>query len=127
MSHVEQKIFDKAEVTRQFHTDLDFWAEKCYQNQKTWRDSQELETVPRDELGMTDYRKFLMTYPKLRDNGVWDRVNANLPLDFDASRWRPTDTEDLKLARGAWAGLGDWKPQPLSRKEKMAQKKKKRD
>ena len=59
--------------------------------------------------------------------GVWDRVNANLPLDFDASRWRPTDTEDLKLARGAWAGLGDWKPQPLSRKEKMAQKKKKRD
>lgn len=120
MSYVERAVFSGKEVERQFHTDVDFWSVSCIPwASKTWKDQQEIEAMPRDELGMLDYRKYLMNYPVLRENGVWDRVNGRLPLDFDASQWQPEDTEDLWDGGGKWESIQPWEPdEKLSRRQK---------
>jgi hypothetical protein len=41
-------------VARQFHTNVDFWSEKCYkQSPDAWKEAQGFRTLPRDEFGMT--------------------------------------------------------------------------
>jgi hypothetical protein len=120
MGYVEEAVFNGQEVKRQFHTDVDFWALSCIGwASKTWRDQQEIDAMPRDELGMLDFRKFLMNYPELRENGVWDRVNRRLPLNFDASQWLPEDTDGLWEGSGRWDTVQPWEPdERLSRRQK---------
>ena len=120
MRYVEHAVFtQELPLRRQFHTNLDFWNEQCFKQGaaaaeasrnkgkltgEAWKAAQELYSAPRDEFGMTDFRRWLMNYPELRENGVWDRVNERLPLNFDASSWRPDTAPDFKdlRARGRW-------------------------
>jgi hypothetical protein len=58
MGYVERELFNGREVTRLFHTSVDFWSLSCIAwASKTWKDAQEIEAMPRDELGMLAYRK----------------------------------------------------------------------
>ena len=55
MSYVERAVFSGKEVERQFHTDVDFWYVSCIPwASKTWKDQQEIEAMPREELGMLE-------------------------------------------------------------------------
>ena len=51
----------------------------CYaQADQTWRQSQAIDSTPRDEVGMVDYRRFLMSFPALREAGVRSAPDALL-------------------------------------------------
>jgi hypothetical protein len=65
-----------------------------------------------------------MNYPVLRENGVWDRLNQRLPLDFDASQWQEDDAEALWAGGGKWDSRQPWEPdEQLSRRQKRKKSK----